>query len=220
MENQLISMEEQIYNKVKDIIIKAKNRVYKSVNTVVVKAYWEIGQEIIEGELQGKERADYGKYLIKYLSKKLTEELGKGYSETNLRNMKIFYSKFPNYQTLSDELEFSHYVELCRVKDENARNFYLVETMKSNWTARELQRQRTSLLFERLTLSKSKDEVLEIANKGHEISSPSDVVKSPIVLEFLGLKESEKYLEKDLEKALIDHLQEFMLELRKRLLFC
>ena len=188
---------------------------YKNINYEMVTSSWDIGKQIIEEELKGKNRADYGKQLIKLLSQRLTKKFGKGYSETNLRNMKIFYTMFQNYQTLSDELSWSHYIELSKIKDETMRKFYYNECINSKWSVRELDRQKSSLLFERLTLSKEKDEVLAIANKGHEITKPDDLVKDPTVLEFLGLKENKRYLEKDLENALIEHLQEFLLELGK-----
>ena len=208
-------IDENFYNNIRNTILKARTNIYKNINYEMVTSSWDIGKQIIEEELKGKNRADYGKQLIKLLSQRLTKEFGKGYSETNLRNMKIFYTMFQNYQTLSDELSWSHYIELSKIKDEIMRKFYYNECINSKWSVRELDRQKSSLLFERLTLSKEKDEVLAIANKGHEITKPDDLVKDPTVLEFLGLKENKRFLEKDLENALIEHLQEFLLELGK-----
>lgn len=208
-------IDENFYNNIRNTIIKARTNIYKNINYEMVTSSWDIGKQIIKEELKGKNRADYGKQLIKLLSQRLTNEFGKGYSETNLRNMKIFYTMFQNYQTLSDELSWSHYIELSKIKDEIMRKFYYNECINSKWSVRELDRQKSSLLFERLTLSKEKDEVLAIANKGHEITKPDDLVKDPTVLEFLGLKENKRFLEKDLENALIEHLQEFLLELGK-----
>ena len=220
--NKIIKNEidDEFYDNVRKAILQAKISIYKKVNYEMVKSFWNVGKLIIEEEQNGKDRADYGKQVLKLLSQKLTLEFGKGYSETNLRNMKSFYLNFKNYQTLSDELSWSHYIELAKIKDETMRKFYYNECINSNWSVRELDRQKASLLFERLTLSKEKDEVLTIANKGHEIIKPEDLVKDPTVLEFLGLKENKRYLEKDLENALIEHLQEFLLELRKRIFIC
>ena len=216
MDNMLTNgIDENFYNNIRNTILKARINIYKNINFEMVKSAWDVGRQIIEEEQKGKHRADYGKQILKQLSERLTKEFGKGYSQTNLKNMKIFYTMFQNCQTLSDELSWSHYIELSKIKDETMRKFYYNECINSRWSVRELDRQKASLLFERLTLSKEKDEVLAIANKGHEITKPDDLVKDPTVLEFLGLKENKRYLEKDLENALIEHLQEFLLELGK-----
>ena len=209
----------KIYNEIKTILEKAKESVYKSVNFSMVNAYWNIGRIIVDEEQRGEERAEYGRYLIKFLSKKLTSDFGKGFSITNLKYMRVFYKAFPIGQTLSDQLSWSHYLLLSKLEQENIRHFYFKECISAHWSVRELERQISSLLYERLTLSRDKKKVLEISGKGHHIAVPSDLVKDPYVLEFLGLKGAESLYEKELEQALIDHLQEFLLELGKGFAF-
>ena len=181
----------------------------------MVDAYWNVGKMIVEEEQSGEYRANYGEMILKDLSRRLTIEFGRGFSVTNLRNMRQFYKVFQKHQTLSDELSWSHYLLLTKVKEDDKRLFYFNEAMNSKWSVRELERQISSLLFERLTLSKDKEEVLLIAKEGHEINSSKDLVKDPYVLEFLNLKPNIALYEKDLENALIEHLQEFLLELGK-----
>lgn len=174
---------------------------------------------IVEEEQNGQNRAGYGELLLSGLSKRLTKEFGKGLSLTNLKYMRQFYKAFPIGQTLSDQLSWSHYLLLTRIKEDEKRLFYLHESVAAKWSVRELDRQISSLLFERLTLSKDKDKVLNVANTGHIIDKPQDLVKDPYVLEFLNLKENAALYEKDMENALIEHLQEFLLELGKGFCF-
>ena len=181
----------------------------------MVEAYWNIGKIIVEQEQKGQGRAQYGDYILKYLSERLKNDFGKGFSITNLKYMRNFYNAFPIGQTLSDQLSWSHYIILSNIEEQKIRNFYFQECISSNWSVRELERQAASLLYERLIMSKDKDKVLEAAEKGHVINNPRDLVKDPYVLEFLELKQNSSYLEKDLEQALINHLQEFLLELGK-----
>jgi len=211
MSNELAN--QSFYDQVKAILIKARETVYRKINFTMAEAYWNVGRMIVEEEQQGKARAEYGKNLIKYLSDRLTQDFGKGFSETNLKYMRLVYRAFPIRQTLSDELSWSQYILLSKIEKEEVRQFYLKECIASNWGVSELDRQINSLLYERLVLSKDKEEVMEIAQRGHEIKQPSDLVKDPYVLEFTGLKQDSKYFEKDLENALINHLQEFLLEL-------
>ena len=164
-------------------------------------------------EQKGKERAEYGKGLLKELSKKLIRDYGRGFDESNLRNMRMFYLTFPKCDALRHELSWTHYRLLLRVEKEKARSFYLIETINNRWSTRELERQINSLLYERIALSKHKAEVLKLSKKGQIIQEPKDIIKDPYVLEFLDLKENSKFLEKDLEQALIDKLQHFLLEL-------
>lgn len=203
------------YNKIKDILENARNDVVKYVNSVMVYAYWEIGRIIIEEEQKGMERAEYGTKLINNLSIRLTHEYGKGFNERNLSYIRQFYLAFPKVNALRSELSWTHYRLLIRVEKENSRNFYLNECINSKWSTRELERQINSLLYERISLSKDKGKVKELSRKGQVIEKPIDVIKDPYVLEFLGLKENKKYLEKDMEKALIDKLKDFILELGK-----
>ncbi len=181
----------------------------------MVQAYWEVGRIIVEEEQKGAERAEYGKALIKELSRRLTRDYGRGFTERNLWYMRDFYLTFSKVNALRSELTWTHYRLLLRVGKEEARNFYMLESVKNNWSTRELERQINSLLFERLALSEDKSKVLELSTKGQVIQEPNDIIKDPYVLEFLDLKENGNYLEKDLERTLISKLQAFLLELGK-----
>ncbi|MGQ3683651.1 MAG: PDDEXK nuclease domain-containing protein [Candidatus Loosdrechtia sp.] len=215
MKDSSVPTIEQTYKSIKTVLEKARSKSFKAVNTAMVRAYWHVGKIIIEGEQKGKQRAEYGAYLIEELAKRLTVEYGQGFNKTNLWYMRQFYLTFQNLHALRGELTWTHYRLLLKIEKPEAREFYIKETIASNWSTRELERQINSLLFERLALSRDKKGVLELANKGHHIAAPSDIVKDPYVLEFLGLEKHEKYLEKDIEQALIDKLQKFLLELGK-----
>ena len=201
------------YYSIREILENARSTAYKTVNFVMVQAYWNIGRVIVEDEQKGKERADYGNYLLKNLSEKLIKDYGKGFDESNLRNIRKFYLTFPICDALRHELSWTHYRLLLRVEKDDARSFYMIESINNNWSTRELERQINSLLYERIALSRDKEKVKELAVKGNEIQTPMDIIKNPYVLEFLGLDENERYLEKNVEKALIDKLQKFLLEL-------
>jgi hypothetical protein len=170
----------------------------------MVRAYWEIGRVIVEEEQQGAERADYGKRLLAELSKRLQAEFGKGFDPSNLSTMRGFYLSYPIFDAVRQELSWTHYRLLLRVDKAEARAFYQAEAINARWSTRELERQIHSLLFERLALSRDKEGVLALAQKGHEIAQPADLVKDPYVLEFAGLRPEEHYFEADLERALID----------------
>ena len=186
----------------------------------MVQAYWEIGQEIHKacGE---NDRAEYGKKLLQYLSEQLTNEFGKGFTVTNLKYMRQFYRAFPNRHTLCDELSWSHYRLLMRVENEKTRNFYAEECVKSGWSVRQLERQISSCTYSRVLKHKQEVEIIEgIDEEKQSVKyDPNTVIKDPYMLEFLGLDNNTKYLEKDLEKALIDHLQKFLLELGRGFCF-
>jgi predicted nuclease of restriction endonuclease-like (RecB) superfamily len=207
--------------KISDLLNDARKRVLNTVNHTMVLTYFEIGRMIVEEEQNGKERADYGSQLLSYLSQNLTKDFGKGFSVTNLKQMRQFYSVYSKNvvygkgQTLSDEfkLSWSHYLKLMRIDDEIERKFYEIETFKNNWSLRELERQYNSALFTRLTLSKNKNEILKLAEQGQIIEKPIDAIKDPYVLEFIGLPEQNTYSENDLEQKLIDKLEHFLLEL-------
>jgi len=196
--------------------LNAKTKVYNAVNFAMVEAYWEIGREIIEAQGQNQ-RAEYGKQLLKYLSEQLTQEFGKGFTETNLRYMRQFYLAFPIHHTLCDELSWSHYRLLMRIDDENRRAFYLKECANSSWSVRQLERQINSFYYERLlsTQSGSRESVKNELQALEPKTDPDYILKDPYILEFLDLKENRAYHEKDLEQGLIDNLQEFLLELGK-----
>ena len=204
-----------VYTKIRDIIESARLNVFRVVNSTMVYTYWEIGRVIVEEEQKGKERAEYGLNLLKMLSIKLTKEFGRGFDESNLRNIRQFYILFPNRDALRNELTWTHYRLLIRIEREDSRSFYLNETINSKWSTRELERQISSLLYERIALSKDKEKVKEMSLKGQVIEKPADVIKDPYVLEFLGLKENAQYSERDMEKVLIEKLKEFLLELGK-----
>ena len=197
---------QSVINEIKQILTEAREKVARTVNNELLLAYWNIGRVIVESEQAGSEKAEYGKQLLKSLSKELTRELGKGFSRSNLQNMRLLYLNYPICQSLSGKLSFTHYCELFSVSDKNARSFYEQEAQNSNWSVRELKRQINTSLFERLLLSdgnSNKEKVLALASQGMQYSKPSDILKDPYVFEFLGIPENKPMLEKDLEKALI-----------------
>jgi len=206
-------MEQKFYDEIKNILITARNKVYQTANFAMVEAYWNIGKSIIE-EQGGNEKAEYGTGLLKELSKQMTQDFGKGFTVANLKNMRQFYLTFPNGYALRSELSWTHYRLLMRIENENARNFYIEETIKSNWSTRQLERQITTLFYERILSSKNKEKVSqEIYKLEPKKNRPEDIIKDPYVLEFLGLPENIDFLEKNLEQSLINHLQKFLLEL-------
>ena len=203
-----------IYGNIKELVVNSRNRVYSAVNTEMLNLYWNIGKIIMEIQ-QGDERASYGEAVLEKLSEKLTGEFGKGFSPRNLRTMRKFYLTYPIWKTVSSKLSWSHYLELIKIEEQRKRDFYLKETINSRWSVRELQRQRDSLLYERLLLSADKAKILELSQKGQVLRKSKDLVKDPFGLEFLDIKENTDYLETDLEKNIIEHLKEFLLELGK-----
>lgn len=211
--NELVS--NQLANRISELLITARTKVLQTVNNTMVLTYFEIGRMIVEEEQNGKQRADYGKHIIKSLSERLTKEFGKGFSQRNLEQIRQFYSVYSKTQTLSAEfnLSWSHYMKLMRIDDENERKFYEIESYKNNWSIRELNRQYDSALFTRLTLNKDKSEILQLSIKGQTIEKPQDAIKDPYILEFIGLPENSNYSESDLEQKLIDKLEHFLLEL-------
>ncbi len=217
MDNELIKNDNEINNvfdNIKELVINSRNKVYSAVNTEMLNLYWNIGKAIMEIQ-QGDERASYGDAVLDKLSQKLTNEFGKGFSSRNLRTMRKFYLMYPIWKTVSAKLSWSYYLELIKIGEEPKRNFYLNECINSKWSVRELQRQRDSLLYERLSLTSDKDRLLELSEKGQILKTSNDLVKDPFVLEFLDIKENTNYLESDLEKNIIEHLKDFLLELGK-----
>ncbi len=214
------------YNKIAELLKNARSKVVQTVNKTMVYTYFEIGRTIVEEEQKGKERAEYGKQIIKELSQKLTHEFGKGFSTTNLKQMRQFYQTYSKSQTLSDQFEkldfqlsWSHYLFLMKVDNPDERKFYEIEAISNGWSLRELQRQFDTALFERLVLSRDKKGIKELSKKGQIITKPNDTVKDPYVLEFLGLPEETKYSETELEQKIIDKLEHFLLELGKGFTF-
>ena len=217
MNNEIINNDNEFnnfVNNIKDLVINSRNKVYQTVNTEMLSLYWNIGRIIMEIQ-QGDERAIYGDAVLDKLSQKLTNEFGKGFSSRNLRTMRKFYLMYPIWKTVSAKLSWSHYLELIKIEEVPKRNFYLNECINAKWSVRELQRQRDSLLYERLAISADKEKILELSEKGQVLETGKDLVKDPFVLEFLDIKENTNYLESDLEKNIIEHLKEFLLELGK-----
>ncbi|MDO5445847.1 MAG: PDDEXK nuclease domain-containing protein [Eubacteriales bacterium] len=224
------SVEKDFLKNVGNILRQARNNAKTSVNLSMVYAYYEIGRMIVEEEQNGTSRAAYGKQLIKELSEYLTDQYGKGYSVGNLKNIRQFYkvyaedqigetvfSQFKNLPAVNSGrrffLSWSHYLMLMRIDDVNERHFYEIESVKNDWSLSELKRQFNSALYQRLLLSTDKEKVFSLATEGAIIESPKDAVKDPYILEFLGLPELPSYSESELETRIIDHLQQFLLEL-------
>ena len=204
------------------IVNEVKTNLSKEINKSIIYVYWNIGRIIVKHENEDNNRLEYGKEVLKELSKELTKLLGKGYSLTNLTYMRWFYNVYHDYNMINDSLSWSHYVELITIKDDTKRNFYEKECINSNWSVRELQRQLDTSLFERLLLSDGKNnkkKVLELSKKGQIVNKPSDIIKQPYVFEFFGIKEPKPLLEKDLEYKLIRHIEDFLLELGKGFMF-
>ena len=216
-----IEIKKDIYEEIKILLNSARNSITSTINSTMAKTYFLIGKRIVEEEQKGEKRAEYGEELIKNLSLRLTEEFGKGFSETNLKQMKSFYLIYGKGQTLSDQfkLSWSHYLILMRMENLDERNFYEIEAIQNNWSLRELRRQIDSSLYERLILSRDKEKVKELAFKGQIIEKPEDVVKDPYILEFLGLEEQSNYSENKLETEIINNLEKFLLELGKGFTF-
>ncbi|MEI8364273.1 MAG: PDDEXK nuclease domain-containing protein [archaeon] len=204
-----------LFEDIRQIINDSKLKIYTTINTTIINAYWNIGKKIVEEKQEGKKRAGYGEYLIKELSIKLTKEFGKGFSERNLWNMIQLYKIYPIMQALPAELTWTHFIILFQIEDKQARKFYEIECSKERWSTRELDRQINAMLYERLSLSRNKNKVLELSKRGQIIDDPKDIIKEYYVLEFLGLKEDNRYLEKDLEKRIINNIKYFLMELGK-----
>ena len=221
MDNEVM-IPKDLIGQIREIMNTARYNVAREVNNEQLLAYWNIGRVIIEHEQDNSERAEYGKQTLKQLSRVLTKEFGKGFSRSNLQNMRAFYLAYPNCQTLSGKLSWSHYCELLIISDPDRRSFYEKECERSGWSVREMKRQIATSLFERLLLSDgkaNKEKVYELATKGQELAVPEDIVKDPYVFEFLGIPESKPVLESDLEKALVRQIEDFMLELGRGFMF-
>ncbi|MBQ7811098.1 MAG: DUF1016 family protein [Bacteroidales bacterium] len=202
-----------LYQEVREIITSARQNAVRSVDSCRVQMYWKIGRRILEEEQKGKERADYGSYLLKNLAKKLEPEYGSGFSYRQLQFCRQFYRMYPIANALRSQFNWTQYRLLIAISDNYKREYYELEAMNNCWTARELERQINSQLYERLLLSNDKESVLAVARKERIPQQPQEIIKDPMVLEFLGLERKAEYYEKDLEQALITHLQKFLLEL-------
>ena len=198
---------------IRRIIDAARTNAVRSVDFCRVQMYWQMGHRILEEEQQGKDRADYGSYLIKNLAKQLQPEYGSGFSVRQLERCRQFYRLYPIASALRSQLNWTQYKMLITISDPNKREYYELETVNNCWTAREMERQINSQLYERLLLSNDKEAVLAVARKERIPQSPLEIIKDPMYLEFLGLERKPAYYEKDLESAIITHLQHFLLEL-------
>lgn len=212
MDDKKELIDKTFYSHIKEILSAARAKAYSAVNFAMVEAYWEIGKSIVEKQ-GGNPTAEYGTNLINELSKQMTADFGKGFTATNLKYMRQFYLAFPNRHTLCDQLSWSHYRLLMRVEDEKARQFYTDECFKSQWSVRQLERQINTFSYQRLLMSRGNHDVVDDTTKREPVKRPEDVIRDPYVLEFLGLEQSASFYESDLEQALIDHLQKFLLEL-------
>ena len=189
----------EMYSKISNIINSNKTKMVYQINNTLVETNFMIGKIIVENEQNGNIRAEYGKDVLKKLSKKLTNRFGSGYSRSGLQNMRLFYDKYKNCQPLAGKLSWSHYCYLIYIEDDDERKFYEIECINSNWSKRELKRQIDSSLFQRLLLSNgniNKQKVLELSRNGQTIASPEDILKEPYVFEFLGIRENKPLLEK------------------------
>lgn len=207
---------------IKNLLKNSRQNVALQVNMELISTYWKIGEIIVRYEQNEQIRATYGDKTLQVLSKELTKELGKGFSRSNIYNMRQLYLAYPIFQTLSGKLSWSHYCELLSISDVDKRTFYEKECINGGWSVRELKRQIDSSLFERLLLSKgdlNKEQVLTLATKGIDYSNPVETIKDPYVFEFLGIPEEKPVLESDLEKALVRRIEDFLLELGNGFMF-
>lgn len=209
----------ELYEQIRNILLKSRQKAYSAVNEAMVQAYWLIGKTIVEDEQNGHNRAEYGKETLQFLSAKLTEEFGKGFSVRTLQQLKKFYIVYPNTNALRSQLNWTHYRNLIKVKSDEARSWYEEETIKSQWSSRQLERQISALYYERLLSSREKAPVIEEAEQKLSKVTPEEFIRDPYVLEFLKVKEYPSLRESELEQALIDHLQEFLLELGRGFCF-
>lgn len=239
---------DKTYARIKVILKEARAAVVRTVNVAMVKAYWLIGREIVEIQQQGDSRAEYSESLLETISLRLQPEFGRGFTLTNIKYMRMFYLAYPglldeqnrhavhgqfsfpkkrhaardeliNVGRLNPNLSWTHYGLLVGVESPEAKSFYEIETTKNRWSSRELERQINSLLYERLAKSRDKKGVMALAARGHEIQEPEDIIKDPVVIEFVGMPESTRLVETDLEEALLTNLQKFLLELGKGFAF-
>ena len=214
-----IHQYQQLISQIGNLLVMGRAKAAQEVNSILVQTYWEIGKYIVEFEQHGNEKAEYGSQLFDRLSIDLTNAYGKGFGRSNLIYMRKLYLTFQISGTLSHLLTWSHYYEILKADSELEIGFYTKQTEKEKWSVRELKRQMKSMLFHRLALSTDKEGVLKLANAGHEIHHPEDLLKDPFVLEFLNIPEQYQYLESELEEKLISNLQQFLLELGKGFAF-
>jgi len=208
-----MQLKKELLKQIQTIINSSKGRAVRSVETERMVMYWQIGKVIFEEEQRGKDRADYGEYLIRSISDEFLPQFGTGFSIRQLERNRQFYRAFPIASALRTQFSWTHYKILISIDNQDKKDFYIAETEKNNWSARQLERQVNSQLFERLLLSSDVESVLAIARAEKNPTEPMQIIKDPMVLEFLGLKRETAYYEKDLETAIITHLQDFLLEI-------
>ncbi|WP_259016779.1 PDDEXK nuclease domain-containing protein [Emticicia fluvialis] len=206
-------ISQSVITDIKAIILNAQEKAIRSVDHERTMMYWLIGQRIFEEEQQGKDRADYGNYLTKFVAEQLEPEYGSGFSKRQIELFRQFYRTFPIANTLYSQLSWSQYKLLIRLDNQDKIAFYIAETIKNNWTVRQLERQIHSSLWERLLMSNDRESVLAVARNEKQPSDAKEIIKDPMYLEFLGLHREASYYEKDLEQAIITHLHDFLLEL-------
>jgi len=210
---------QQLITQIGSLLQTGRQRAAQTINTILVQTYWHIGQHIVEIEQKGNERAEYGSNLLDLLSKDLTLSYGKGFSRSNLFQIRLFYIKFQKIQTLSGQLTWSHYTEILKANSDLEIGFYTKQCEHERWSVRELKRQMRSSLFERLALSKDKEGVLKLAREGNIVETVDDLIKDSFVLEFLGIPEQHQYQENELEEKIITNLQQFIMEMGKGFAF-
>lgn len=210
---------QQLVSNITSLWHQAKENAICAVNTELLEANWQTGKYIVEFEQGGKVRAEYGKQLLVNLAKDLTLQNGRGFSRSNLSYMRKFYLSFPKCETVSHKLTWSHYFEILKCDEPLEMQFYLKQCIKEGWKVRELKRQMKSALFQRLALSTDKEGVLALANEGHQVMKPQDIIRDPFVLEFTGLPPKKRYKENDLEAALKSNMEQFLLELGRGFAF-
>lgn len=221
-ENKMLSISKNYHALISDIsslLEQGRTKVAQTANTILVQTYWLIGRHIVEFEQNGQEKSEYGSDLLNRLSKDLTQLYGKGFGRSNLFYMRKFYHSFPNSGTLSHKLSWSHYYEILKADSPLEIGFYTKQAENENWSVRELKRQMQSMLFHRLALSKDKEGILTLAEKGQEITKPQDILRDPYVLEFLDIPQAYQMQESELEEQIISNLQHFLLELGKGFAF-
>lgn len=213
MSGKSIPRNDLLFQRIREILENARHKVYRTANTEMLRAYWNVGREIVVEEQKGQDRAEYGSALLEELAKRLTELYGRSFSSRHLRYMRQFYREFPKWNAVRSELSWTHYRMLLKIEKENARNFYMQEAIAGNWSTRQLERQINSLYFDRLLISNDKKGIMLEIDSEKKFMHPENIIKDPFVLEFLDINESNRLAESDLETALIDKLQHFILEL-------
>lgn len=217
-----LAYTDSMMDEIRALLLNARQKVATHINTELLSTYWNVGRIIVEHEQNNSERAAYGKQQLRQISKELTKEFGKGFSVSNIQFMRRFYQAYQIQQAVSVKLSWSHYCELLSISDLYKRSFYEKEAVNSGWSIRELKRQISTSLYERLLLTEGRtnqETVLSLAQKGIELAQPIDMIKDPYVFEFLGLPENKPMLESDLEKALVAQIEKFLLELGRGFMF-